>query len=447
MKAHVSIAVLLSLAGFSLAQEKPPQVPPALAEAATKYLDLAIRGDFAEASKNYDETMTKVFPPDKLQATWKSLTTQFGPLRSRGEMRLEKRGAFDAVIVPCTFDKMELNARVVFDSKARIAGLNFMPAKDPAADWKTPEYSKAELYVERQTKVGSGEWELPATLTLPKGDGPFPALVLVHGSGSHDRDETIGPNKPFKDLALGLASRGVAVLRYVKRTKQYGEKVAKTKDKLTVKEEVTDDAVAAVDLLRHTEQIDPKRIFVLGHSLGGMMAPSIGKADPRIAGLISLAGTSRPLDEVIVDQTSHILAISPNLPEEQKKLLTDLQQKSVDLMKQDLSKEVPGDKLPLGMPVSYWRSVKEIDPPAIAKQLPMPILILQGGSDYQVTKKDFDRWKSVLGERKGVESKWYPGLGHLFIKVDGEGKPSDYEKAGHISAEVVEDIAKWITRN
>lgn len=447
MKTHLSVAALLLLVNSVLAQEKPPQVPPALAAAATKYLDLASKGEFAEASKNYDETMTNVFPPDKLEATWKSLTTQFGPLRSRGEMKLEKRGAFEIVIVPCTFEKMELNARVVFEAKGRISGLQFAPAKDAAADWKAPDYSKADSYVEKAVKVGAGEWELPATLTLPKGEGPFPALVLVHGSGSHDRDETIGPNKPFKDLALGLASRGVAVLRYVKRTKQHGQKMLETKDKLTVNEEVTDDAVAAVDFLRHAEHIDPKRIFVLGHSLGGMMAPSIGKADPRIAGLISLAGTSRPLDEVIVDQTTHILAISPNLPEEQKKVLVDLQQKSIDLKKQDLSKDTPSDKLPLGLPISYWRSLKEVDPPAIAKALKMPILILQGGSDYQVTKKDFDRWKSVLGDRKGVEFKWYPKLSHLFMVVEGEGKPGDYEKAGHVTPEVVEDIASWITRN
>jgi alpha-beta hydrolase superfamily lysophospholipase len=98
------------------------------------------------------------------------------------------------------------------------------------------------------------------------------------------------------------------------------------------------------------------------------------------------------------------------------------------------------------MPISYWRSLKEIDPPAIAKKLAMPLLILQGGSDYQVTKKDFDRWTSVLGDRKGVEFKWYPNLSHLFIVVEGQGKPGDYEKAGHVSAEVVEDIAKWIKK-
>ncbi|CAN5608433.1 DUF3887 domain-containing protein [soil metagenome] len=430
MRSVAVLAITLLVGGLSYAQEKPPQVPQALRNAANKYLDLFIKGEYAEASKNYDETMTKVFPPDKLEATWKALKGQLGELRSRGDMRLEKRGVYEIVIIPCVFEKAELNARIVFDAKQKISGLQFVPARDPAADYKSPDYVNAKEFSEKEVKVGSGEWELPATLALPNGAGPFPAVVLVHGSGSHDRDETIGPNKPFKDLAQGLASRGIAVLRYVKRNKRYGEKMVQVIDKLTLKEEVTDDALAAVDLLRHTDHIDPKRIFVLGHSLGGMMAPSIGKADPTIAGLISLAGTSRPLDEVIVDQTDYLLALNP--PEDQKKLLQEMGQQSRELMKRDITKDIPTKELPLGLPIVYWRSVKAIDPPAIAKELKMPLLILQGSSDFQVTKKDVDRWKSVLGDRKGVEYKWYPKLSHSFIPVGEQGKPSDYEKVGHV---------------
>ncbi len=458
MKLLVAIIPFLFLASMALAQEKPPQVPPALRDAANKFLDLTIKGEYAEASKNYDETMTKVYPPEKLETTWKSLAIQYGPLKGRGEMRLEKKGPYEIVIVLCSFEKMELNARVVFDTKQRISGLNFAPAKDPAADWKAPEYANADTCREKEVKIGTGEWELPATLTLPgggyyirqsvkKADGPYPAVVLVHGSGSHDRDETIGPNKPFKDLALGLASRGIAVLRYVKRNKQHGTKMVKNVDKLTVKEEVTDDALAAVELLRHTERVNPDKIFVLGHSLGGMMAPSIGQADPRIAGLISLAGSSRPLDEVIVDQTNYLMAASPAPPEEQLKALEDLRTKSLEMMKRDLSKDVPADQLPLGVPIAYWRSIKAIDPAAVAKELKMPMLVLQGGSDFQVTKKDYDRWKSVIGDRKDVEYKWYPRLSHLFMLVGEQGKPGDYEKSGHVTGEVVEDIASWIKKS
>ncbi len=133
--------------------------------------------------------------------------------------------------------------------------------------------------------------------------------------------------------------------------------MVKDVEKLTVKEEVTDDALAAVELLRHMERINPDKIFVLGHSLGGMMAPLIRKGDPRIAGLISLAGSSRPLDEVIVDQTNYLLAVSPAPPEEQKKC-----SKRDEILRadegRDLSKDVPANQLPLGVPIVYWRSIK-----------------------------------------------------------------------------------------
>src|SRR5206468_7944705 len=119
--------------------------------------------------------------------------------------------------------------------------------------FKPPPYAHPEAFSEREVTVGEGEWKLPGTLTLPKGDGPFPAAVLVHGSGSHDRDETIGPNKTFRDLAWGLSSRGIAVLRYEKRNHVHGEKMVKLIDKMTINDEAIDDAVAAVGLLRKTE--------------------------------------------------------------------------------------------------------------------------------------------------------------------------------------------------
>src|SRR5205085_5456531 len=174
------------------------------------------------------------------------------------------------------------------------------PAKDAAADYKAPSYVNPESFTEKQVKVGKGEWELPATLTIPKGDGPFPALVLVHGSGPHDRDETIGPNKPFRDLAEGLASRGVAVLRYDKRS------LVSPLGIRTVNEEVVEDAKAAIELLSAEPRIDRRRIIVLGHSLGGTLAPRIAAEDPRTAGIVILAGAARPFEDLLVEQLRYL---------------------------------------------------------------------------------------------------------------------------------------------
>ena len=147
-----------------------------------------------------------------------------------------------------------------------------------------PPYVDSEAFTEREVTVGRGEWSLPGTLSVPLQGDLHPAVVLVHGSGPNDRDETIGANKPFKDLALGLASKGVAVLRYEKRTLEHGSKMASLMEVLTPEEEVIEDALAAVSLLKETEGIDPDRIYVLGHSLGGTLAPRIAQGDPHIAG-------------------------------------------------------------------------------------------------------------------------------------------------------------------
>jgi pimeloyl-ACP methyl ester carboxylesterase len=149
---------------------------------------------------------------------------------------------------------------------------------------------------ERKTwSLMSAAGRYPA-LSLPSGAGPLPAIVLVHGSGQHDRDETIGPNKPFRDLAWGLASRGIAVLRYEKRTRQHQQRVAQLENGFTVKEEAIDDAGAAVALLRNRTGIRANRIYVLGHSLGAMLAPRIAAADPAVAGLVLMAGPVRSLE-------------------------------------------------------------------------------------------------------------------------------------------------------
>ncbi len=145
-------------------------------------------------------------------------------------------------------------------------------------------------------------------------------MVLVQGSGPQDADETIGPNKPFADLAYGLASQNIAVLRYVKRTKQYGAD-SKSDKPFTVKDEVTDDVIAAVALLAKMPEVNKKQIYVLGHSLGGMLAPRIAAEDPQVAGIIILAGTARPLENVVVDQVKYIASLTPEqTPENQKQI-------------------------------------------------------------------------------------------------------------------------------
>ena len=233
--------------------------------------------------------------------------------------------------------------------------------------------------------MGSAPWALPGTLSMPTGSGPFPAVVLVAGSGPQDRDETIGPNAPLRDLAWGLASNGIAVLRYDKRTKAHGTEMASQVDKVTVREEVTDDAIAAVDLLRSTPGIDPERVFLAGHSLGGYLAPRIAaEASGRLAGIAMLEANARPLQRLIEDQLAYLASDAGGSDPSAQAMLAALPAQVALVESADLSPATPASSLPLGIPAAYWLDLRGYDPAATARALSIPIFITQGGRDYQV---------------------------------------------------------------
>jgi len=333
---------------------------------------------------------------------------------------------------------------VVDATTGLISGLFFAPSQNGAQLYETPDYADPDSFREQEATIGQGEWELPGTLTVPNGQGPFPAVVLVHGSGPNDRDETVGANKPFRDLAWGLATRGIAVLRYDKRTKVYSDRFAALENGFTVKEETIDDAVVAVSLLRKTGTVDPERIFVLGHSLGGMLAPRIAQADPKIAGLIIMAGPTRPLEDLIVDQTQYILSLSGDVSAQEQRQVDAIQQE-VEAIKALNPSDVSNKESLLGAPPQYWLDLQGYDPAAVASTLPQPLLILQGERDYQVTMTDFQGWMSALSGRSNVQLKSYPSLNHLFMAGADKSTPDEYQTPSHVAAIVVDDLANWIS--
>ena len=408
------------------------------------------KSDVAAAAKDFDATMAKVLGPDKLAGLWTKLQDQMGPFEAQAAARREKLGAYDIVLVTCEFEKSRLNARVVFGTDGRISGLQFVPTRPPAS-YEPPKYADPSLFEEREVTVGEGEWALPGTLALPKGKGPFPALVLVHGSGPNDRDETLGPNKPFKDLAWGLASRGIAVLRYEKRTRHYATKLAadhKLLARLTVKEETVDDALKAVRRLKATAGIDPRRVFVLGHSLGGMLVPRIALAGKvlGIAGFVSMAGLTRPLDETILKQMTYLLSLDGSLSADDTKQLDDIRARIARIKALRDSDAGSADMIMNAAP-AYWLDLRAYDPPTAALKMTQPFLILQGSRDYQVTVEDFENWKKALAGRPGVELKLYEKLNHLFFEGQGFPTPDEYT-ATHVSVAeyVVADIAAFVAK-
>ena len=437
--------VLLWGSLFSYAQEQEVSKSDDLTDLAKEFVELLAKEEFTEAVKNFDSTMKGALPEEKLRETWKSLIRQGGPFRRQIGIRTEKFLQHDIVFVTCKFEKSILDVQVVFSSAKQITGLWFVPSQ-VFLEYKPPAYAKPDSFREKEVVVGTGEWALPATLTLPVGDGPFPAVVLVHGSGPLDRDETVGPNKPFRDLAWGLASKGIAVLRYEKRTKVHAAKFVPIKESITVKEETIEDALEAVSLLRRREEIDAQKIFVLGHSLGGMLIPRIGKLDPQITGFIVMAGVTRPLEEVILEQMTYIFSLDGNISESEKALLENVKLQVAKVKDPKLSEATPSADLPLGVSSKYWLDLRGYNPPEVARNIKQPMLILQGARDYQVTMEDFQGWKKALSSRENVEFKLYPKLNHLFIEGEGKITPAEYLNRGNVTEIVIDDIANWIKK-
>ena len=346
--------------------------------------------------------------------------------------------------VPLLFYSAAQQLKVVRLGAEELAEAALANASKSVVAYRPPEYAGPALFQEQQVTVGAGsEWALPATLTLPKGRGPFPAVVLVHGSGPNDRNETQGPNKPFQDLAWGLGTQGIAVLRYDKRTFAHPGKLS-TLPNLTVKEETVDDVLAAVALLRQTKDIDPKRIFVLGHSLGGMLVPRIGLADKSdIAGFIILAGATRPLEDEWVRQFEYVYSLDGPMTAQEKAEIEEYKRQATRI-KQLTPADASGKELLLHVPASYWVDLRGYSPPAAALKLKQPLLILQGERDYNVTMDAFRDWQQALAKRAHTSFKSYPKLDHLFLEGTGPATPADYARPRNIPKYVVDDIATWI---
>jgi dienelactone hydrolase len=409
-----------------------------------EFVDLLVREDFAGAVGRYDNAMRAALPEPKLKQTWQTLQQQAGKFKKRLQTRVLQLGGYEVVLVTCEFEHTKLDVKVALDAKSQVSGLFFVPSSAQSGP-TAPAYARTNSFREQEFTVGSGEWRLPGTLTMPIGvSGSCPAVVLVHGSGPNDRDETVGGVKPFRDLAWGLAAKGIAVLRYEKRTKQYATKLmASGKLTITPWEETIDDAVTAVNQLRKTEGVDSKRVFVLGHSLGGTLAPRLGQANPGIAGLIIMAGATRPLEDLIVEQTRFLLSLKGEMSPADREKLREVQA-AADSIKQLTAADATSSKTLMGAPAAYWLDLRAHDPVSGARSLKQPLLILQGGRDYQVTQVNFDDWKQGLGTSAAVAFRLYPKLNHLFVAGEGQSTPQEYEKSANVDAAVVMDIADWV---
>ncbi|MBX3724453.1 MAG: DUF3887 domain-containing protein [Xanthomonadales bacterium] len=415
-------------------------------------LDAFAQGRVEDAGAHFDDRMRAGLPPARLSEVREALSAQLGQVRGRG---LARHGCSEGVATvwqQVDFERGALDARVGFDDEGRISGFFLVPpqqatpcpgaapAPDSADDAATLPAGVRELPV----TVDAGDWPLPGRLTLPAGPGPFPAVVLVHGSGPNDADQTVFARAPFRDLAHGLALRGIASLRYDKRTRVHPARLQARHPDLTLDHEVVDDAVAALVLLTDRPEIDVARRVVVGLSLGALMAPRIARraqdARNAPAGVALLAAPSRPLQWIVVAQVEY-LAAQQGIADTQ---IAELRRQAARIDALAAGHDPGAEPLMLGLPAAWWRDLAGYDAVATARDLGLPIFIGHGGRDFQVTDADLAGWQSGLAGHELLTVRTWPALDHLLGAGEGPSYPGDYQRGAPVAAEAIEDLAAWI---
>ena len=435
--------ILVATATHGAEPEALPAAPPASAVArAETMLGRLQAGAFAEVVADFDATMAAAMPADELASTWSRLLEQTGKLARVDERRtLDKDGA-TIVDLLCTFESGPLVVRIVYGKEGKVSGFWLVP-RDKAigtveAPREDPDYVDGATFDEREVTIGEDPWAVPGTMAMPRAaKGRVAAVLLLAGSGPNDRDETLGPNKPLRDIARGLASRGIATLRYDKRTLVHGARMVGGDGRVTVREEVIDDALAALAMLRATDGIDPARLFVAGHSLGGMLVPTVTAEDGHVAGMILLSAAARGLVRTMKEQLDYLA----KLPAKPAAEIAEIR-RIIGEIDRLVAGELPADARVLGMDRAYLDDLTARDVVGAAGRTKAPALIVQGGRDYQVTMEDFAVWKKAFGARATCVA--LPDLNHLYQPGEGRSRPEEYQQARAVDARVIDAAADFV---
>ncbi|RMI33262.1 alpha/beta hydrolase [Nocardia stercoris] len=405
------------------------------AAVATEVVELLRAERFDELTRRFAPPLREAAAAPVVAAAWRAELARVGAITGVVAPRTEPIGGGQVrAIVDLDAQRGGLAVRMAVDAAGTLHGFRLAA---PESGWVAPEYVHPKRFTEHAVTVGSGELAVGGTVSVPRGRGPHPAVVLL-ASGPADRDATVGPNKPFKDLAWGLASRGVAVLRFDKVTFTH-PRIADD-PAFTMAEEFIPHGLAALEILRRTPGIDSQRLYLLGHSAGS--APRVAIAAPAAAGVILLSVATAPLPRSAVRVARHLATTEPQFAT--PALVDTIIRQAAVVESPGLETATAADLL-FGWSPAYWRDRLDYDAVAATAALHCPALVLQGERDYQVTvADDFPAWRTGLAGRPHTTLRTYPGVDHMYFSGSGPSTAAGYQVPAHFAGEVAADIADWI---
>lgn len=442
---YSSLILALILGALVLSAQNAPVKDPYI-QLSKKFIGAVKRNEHFKNSRFFDSSFYGRSIEAQADKTVDEFIKEYGPIVAIEKTEVDTQGCKMATATAIKVNKGKFIWYHLFDQGQYIQrftvdtfGQQWFYKAEPL---ENTAFTRKEILIETSAFIKlPGSIYMPATPASKKGS---PLVVLVHGSGPHDRNCTVGKNKIFQDIALSLVQKGIAVLVYDKRTYVYQYRDPFPIDSMDYYSETIDDAVAAFKYAKSQAGVDTSRIFIAGHSQGALCAPLIAKKCSGLKGLILLAAPGRSLLEIIPEQLDYVLTTQK--PEDKAKaeeMTNAIKWQVKNALKPDLnlkSKVI----LPFGAKPKYWlmdRNYKVLDE---AKKLTLPVFLIQGGRDYNVVKKDYDLWLEAMAGKSNFKSFWYENLDHMFFEGNGIARPEDVTKANHVSKKVTGKLVEII---
>lgn len=408
------------------------------ADISDRFVDAVTSNNFVEAESYYSPALAEALQIGKLEIVWQGILRSTGDFEVVVEKQTQQREEFTSVVTTLKFENIYMDMVMTVDKNDQLSGLFFRPS-DYTGDLEVkPDYVSMDNIVEEEVEFDCNGFTMHGSLVVPHDQRSFPIVIMATGSGPNDRDEKIGANKPFKNIAHGLGNLGVATLRYEKRTFSHPDILSRIPD-FNIDHEYTEEIAAAIEFLATKYQ--GRKVYYLGHSMGAFMAPRVLKENPELEAAIMLAANARPLEDLVLEQTEYIM-IETDTMNALKLALLEKSIKDVKKLK-NLKTEVEEPML-LGLSKEYWLSLNNYKLIKEAKALTKPVLVLQGERDYQVTTDDYDIWFENFGKSRNWHFILYPDLNHLFMSGTGKSLPKEYMSPNFVSEQVINDISRFV---